>query len=100
MTLFSWLSFTWVNDFINLGASKELQIEDLPNLSMSMKTAVVFDHFKQIAASTLLRKMFFAHKLDLLLDFSMTVISVVFNYAGPFFLKKILWVQQRCLDGF
>jgi hypothetical protein len=67
-----------------------LQVEDLPNLSMSMKTAVVFDHFRQIGSSTLLRKLFIANKLDLLLDCSLTIVSVILNYAGPFFLKKIL----------
>ena len=65
-------------------------MEDLPNLSMSMKTAVVFEQFRQIGSSTLLRKLFFAHKLDLMLDCTLTIISVIFNYAGPFFLKKIL----------
>lgn len=90
VTLFSWLSFSWVNPFINLGNIKELEVEDLPNLSLTMQTAVVFDRFRQIARSSLLWKIILANRLDLFLDFALTLVSVVFNYAGPFFLKKIL----------
>jgi hypothetical protein len=90
VTLGSWLSFTWVNPFINLGNTKELEVEDLPNLSMSIKTAVVFDRFRQVVAGNLLRKILLANRLDLCLDFILTLVSVVFNYAGPFFLKRIL----------
>ncbi|KAG6905430.1 hypothetical protein DXG01_002786, partial [Tephrocybe rancida] len=39
---------------------------------------------------TLLRKLFTANSLDLFLDFSLTLVSVCFNYAGLFFLNRIL----------
>lgn len=41
---------------------------------------------------SLLRKLWKANSLDLILDFSLTLLSVVFNYASPFFLNKILGV--------
>ncbi|KAK4688623.1 hypothetical protein P7C73_g1481, partial [Tremellales sp. Uapishka_1] len=90
VTLWSWLTFTWVNPLIHEGASKELDPKDLPNLSPTMQTAVVFDRFRQLVTSTLLRKILLANRLDLLLDAGLTLISVVFNYASPFFLKRIL----------
>jgi ABC-type multidrug transport system fused ATPase/permease subunit len=31
-----------------------------------------------------------ANSLDLFLDFSLTILSILFNYASPFFLKRIL----------
>ena len=43
-------------------------------------------HSKQPLVWILLK----AHSLDLILDFSLTVLSIFFNYAGPFFLKRIL----------
>jgi hypothetical protein len=94
----SWLSFTWVNQFINLGNTKELEVEDLPNMSLSIKTALVFDRFRQISASTLLKKILLANRLDLFLDAALTLLSVVFNYAGPYFLKKILYVSTHGLS--
>ena len=43
-------------------------------------------HSKQPLAWILLK----AHSLDLILDFSLTILSIFFAYASPFFLKRIL----------
>ena len=43
-----------------------------------------------VDACTLLRRLWAANSLDLLLDFALTYISVTFNYLSPFFLKRIL----------
>jgi hypothetical protein len=69
---------------------QELNPEDLPQLSVTMQTAIVFDRFRQLASSTLLRKLFLANRRDLFFDAAFTITSVFFNYASPFFLKRIL----------
>jgi hypothetical protein len=79
-----------MNEFIVYGNSKELQPEDLPTLSMTMQTAVTFRRFRDLTSSTLLRRILSANSIDLALDGLLTLVSVVFNYAGPFFLKRIL----------
>lgn len=79
-----------MNDFIAFGNSKEMEPEDLPSLSMTMQTAVIFHRFRELQSSTLLRRIFSANAIDLALDGLLTLASVVFNYAGPFFLKRIL----------
>jgi ABC-type multidrug transport system fused ATPase/permease subunit len=43
-------------------------------------------HSKQPLVWILLK----AHSLDLLLDFNLTLLSILFNYSSPFFLKRIL----------
>ncbi len=43
-------------------------------------------HSKQPLAWILLK----AHSLDVILDFSLTILSIFFDYASPFFLKRIL----------
>jgi hypothetical protein len=55
-----------------------------------MQTAYLFERFSQLKGSSLLRKMLWANKLDLGLDATLTLVSVVLNYASPFFLKRIL----------
>ncbi|KAH9964208.1 hypothetical protein BC827DRAFT_56924 [Russula dissimulans] len=40
--------------------------------------------------ATLFRQLWAANSLDLILDFVLTLVSVVFNYTSPFFLKRIL----------
>ncbi|KIJ91359.1 hypothetical protein K443DRAFT_14463 [Laccaria amethystina LaAM-08-1] len=49
-----------------------------------------FVKFSTIADSTFLRRLWTTNLLDLILDFSLTFVSVVFNYSGPFFLQRIL----------
>jgi hypothetical protein len=90
VTPFTWLSFSWVDSFIRFGNTKELQPEDLPNLSLTQQCSHIFRSFNDIKASSLLRKIFWANRLDLILDATLCLASVVFNYAGPFFLKRIL----------
>ncbi|WVQ85985.1 hypothetical protein IAT38_008153 [Cryptococcus sp. DSM 104549] len=89
-SLWTWMSFSWVDSFIQLGNTKELEPEDLPELSLTQQTAVVFERFRQIRTSKLVWKIFIANRLDLALDMGLTLGSVVLNYAGPWFLKKIL----------
>lgn len=89
-TLAGWLSFTWVNPFIAQGNEKELEPEDLPTLSLTQQTVHVFERFRLIKTSSLLKRIFWSNRLDLALDASLTLVSVVFNYMGPFFLKRIL----------
>jgi hypothetical protein len=79
-----------MNEFIAYANSKELEPEDLPNLSMTLQTAIVFHRFRELKSSTLLRRILSANAIDLALDGLLTLFSVVFNYAGPFFLKRIL----------
>jgi len=90
VTLSSWITFTWMNKFIAYGNSKELEPEDLPPLSLTMQTSIVFHRFKDLSSSTLLRRILSANAIDLALDGLLTLFSVIFNYAGPFFLKRIL----------
>ena len=92
VSLLTWLSFTWMNPFIRFARHQEIDENDLPTISMTMQSAVVYDRFRQVAGSSLLFKSIKAHRLDLFLDAAFTIVGVVFNYAGPFFLKRILWV--------
>jgi hypothetical protein len=86
------LTFTWVNPFITLGNTKELNEEDLPPMSLTIQSEITFERFQQVKTDSLLKQLLIAHRLDLFLDAAFTLVSVVFNYAGPYFLKRILYV--------
>ncbi|EIN03587.1 multidrug resistance-associated ABC transporter [Punctularia strigosozonata HHB-11173 SS5] len=89
-TLLGWITFHWVSPLIKRGTYNTLNESDIPRLSPTMQARPVFTKFSRIQRSSLLRRLWAANSLDLILDFVLTFTSVVFNYAGPFFLKRIL----------
>ncbi|RDB18199.1 ATP-dependent bile acid permease [Hypsizygus marmoreus] len=89
-SLWGWITFSWVYPLIKRGRNTTLNEQDVWGLSPTMQSRPIFIKFMTIKSSTLLRKLWTANSLDLLLDFLLTIVSVVFNYAGPFFLKRIL----------
>ncbi|KAI0339052.1 multidrug resistance-associated ABC transporter [Trametopsis cervina] len=89
-SLWGWVSFHWVRPLITLGTNTTLQESDVWNLSPRMQARPVYMKFSAIKRATLLRRLWAANSMDLILDFVLTYVSIVFNYLGPFFLKRIL----------
>ncbi|KAG6830506.1 hypothetical protein H0H92_000347 [Tricholoma furcatifolium] len=90
-TLFGWITFYWVYPLVQSGRYITLNEKDVWNLSPTFQSRALFGKFASLSPQmSLIRKLWTANSLDLLLDFSLTVVSVAFNYAGPFFLKRIL----------
>lgn len=50
----------------------------------------MYTKFSAVKKRSLLRWLWAANSQDLILDFVLTYVSVIFNYLGPFFLKRIL----------
>ena len=72
------------------GTYKTLNEVDVWELSPSLKSRPLYTKFSRAPSRKLFTRLFKANALDLILDFALTYVSVVFNYAGPFFLKHIL----------
>jgi hypothetical protein len=89
-SLWGWVSFTWVKPLIDRGTYETLNEGDVWNLSPTMQARPVYLKFSSCKRKTLLRWLWAANSLDLILDFVLTYVSIVFNYLGPFFLKRIL----------
>ncbi|KAF8060200.1 multidrug resistance-associated ABC transporter [Lyophyllum atratum] len=89
-SLWGWVTFNWVYPLVQRGRNTTLNEKDIWSLSPTMQSRAIFIKFVTIQRSTLLRRLWAANSLDLILDFLLTVVSVTFNYAGPFFLKRIL----------
>ena len=89
-TLWGWMSFTWILPLVERGTNTTLSESDIWSLSPTMQARPLYIKFSHTLRSTLLRRLWAANSLDLMLDFVLTYVSVVFNYASPFFLKRIL----------
>jgi ABC-type multidrug transport system fused ATPase/permease subunit len=90
VTLGEWITFSWVSPLIKLGHDHDLADEEIPPLSRSMCTAESYDTLQSYGKSSLMMKIIRANSLDIMLDVTLTMASVVFNYASPFLIKRIL----------
>ncbi|KAJ8589109.1 P-loop containing nucleoside triphosphate hydrolase protein [Rhizopogon salebrosus TDB-379] len=90
VTMWEWITFSWVYPLITRGSNMTMNEDDVWALSLNQQSRPVFIRFSNILRSSLLRRLWAANSLDLILDFCLTFVSVVFNYASPFFLKRIL----------
>ncbi|KAF9039893.1 multidrug resistance-associated ABC transporter [Panaeolus papilionaceus] len=89
-TLWGWISFSWLYPLILRGRKTTLNESDVWKLSPIMQSRALFTKFNSIHRSTLLRRLWAANSLDLILVFILTVTSVALHYTSPFFLKRIL----------
>ncbi|KAI0041568.1 hypothetical protein FA95DRAFT_1565261 [Auriscalpium vulgare] len=89
-SLWGWATFTWVWPLVKRGTHGTLNEKDVWSLSPTIQSRPIFVKFSRTFRSTLLRRLWAANSLDLLLDFILSFISVIFNYASPYFLKRIL----------
>jgi hypothetical protein len=102
VTLYEWITFAWVNPLIRLGYEKDLTDDDVPPLSVTMRSEQVFNSLLAISGPrvdakgnaipppSLLRRLATLNAMDFSLDASLTFLSVLCNYASPYLLKKIL----------
>ncbi|KAI0332194.1 multidrug resistance-associated ABC transporter [Cubamyces sp. BRFM 1775] len=93
-TVWGWMTFRWVVPLLDRGMNQTLNEPDIWSLSPTMQARPLHIKFSR-STGKLLKRIWQANSLDLLLDFTLTYVSIVFNYAGPFFLKRIL----DSLDG-
>ncbi|KAI1792466.1 multidrug resistance-associated ABC transporter [Ganoderma leucocontextum] len=88
-TVWGWASFRWIMPLLENGTYNTLNEEDVWALSPSMQAKPLHIKFSR-TVGRLFSRLWRANALDLVLDFVLTYLSVVFNYASPFFLKRIL----------
>ncbi|KAJ7125217.1 multidrug resistance-associated ABC transporter [Mycena epipterygia] len=79
--LWGWVSFRWVYPLVKRGRDTTLNEKDIWELSPNIQSRPIFIKFSSLPQKTLLRKLWAANSFDII---------VMFNYAGPFFLKRIL----------
>ncbi|KAG2344835.1 hypothetical protein BDR05DRAFT_1016249 [Suillus weaverae] len=89
-TMWEWITFSWVYPLITRGSNMTMDEDDVWKLSPTQQSRPVFIKFSTITRSSLLRRLWAANSKDLILDFCLTYVSVIFTYASPFFLKRIL----------
>ncbi|KAF7360602.1 hypothetical protein MVEN_00791700 [Mycena venus] len=88
--LWRWVTFTWVYPLVKRGRNATLNEKDIWNLSPNIQSRPIFIKFSTLPQKSLLVKIWAANSFDIIVDFILTLCSILFNYAEPFFLKRIL----------
>uniref|UniRef100_A0A8H7XJS6 Multidrug resistance-associated ABC transporter n=1 Tax=Psilocybe cubensis TaxID=181762 RepID=A0A8H7XJS6_PSICU len=89
-TLWQWVSFSWIYPLIRSGRYATLHEKDVWNISPTMQSRPLFAKFSALRQTSLFRRIWAANSLDIIIDLTLTIVSVVLQYTGPYFLKKIL----------
>ncbi|KAL1762723.1 hypothetical protein FB107DRAFT_198344 [Schizophyllum commune] len=90
VTLFEWLTFTWVYAFIRKGRYNTLDLADVWNLSPIMRSRPVFIKFSSLEVPSLLQRVFWANSFDIIMDGVGHFFGVALGYARVYLLKAIL----------
>ncbi|TFY73932.1 hypothetical protein EWM64_g10080 [Hericium alpestre] len=72
------------------GTNTTLNEDDVWSLSPTLQSRPVFIKFSNTRRATLLRRLWAVNSFDLIPDAVLSFVGVIFNYTGPFFLKRIL----------
>ena len=88
VTLYEWLTFNWMTNFVAIGAERTVQENDIWQLSSLLRARVLMSKFRHFKRKTLLRRVLAANALDLFIDFALTVRQVQ-NKQFSFFLSGI-----------
>ncbi|KAF7338909.1 hypothetical protein MSAN_02214200 [Mycena sanguinolenta] len=89
-TLWGWLTFNWVKPLLKRGRNATLDEKDVWALSPTFQSRPIFIKFSTLPQKTLLAKIWAANSFDIIVDFVLTPIGILVNYAVPFFLKQVL----------
>ncbi|KAI0634381.1 hypothetical protein C8Q77DRAFT_1056057 [Trametes polyzona] len=88
-TAWDWITFRWIVPLLDLGSTKTLDESDVWPLTPLMRARALHARFSR-TTGRLVKRLWAAHWLELVLDFVLWYASIGLNYAGPFFLKRIL----------
>ncbi|KAJ3509036.1 hypothetical protein NMY22_g16428 [Coprinellus aureogranulatus] len=89
-SLFGWVTFSWVYPLVKKGRDTTLNEDDVWNISFTIRSKPLFTKFNETKRPSLLKQLWLANSLDVILDFILTFVSVLFQYSSPVFLKLIL----------
>ncbi|KAJ6452790.1 hypothetical protein C8R45DRAFT_1223373 [Mycena sanguinolenta] len=89
-SLWGWLTFNWVKPLLKRGRGSTLEEKDVWALSPTFQSRPIFIKFSTLPQKKLLAKIWASNSFDIIADFILTPIGILFYYVVPFFLKQVL----------
>ncbi|TVY88501.1 ATP-dependent bile acid permease, partial [Lachnellula willkommii] len=89
LTLWQFMSISWMKPLINLGNARQLNDEDVWSLSYEFQHRILHDRFRELKGSVL-RRLVEANGLDLVIISVLSILELFANFSAPVLLQKIL----------
>ncbi|EXJ90194.1 hypothetical protein A1O1_03293 [Capronia coronata CBS 617.96] len=89
LTLFQWMTVSWLSPLIKLGNERQLHDEDVWQLGYEFQHRHLHDAFRELEG-TLIRRLLMANWIDLVLLSLLAVFELAANYSAPVLLQSLL----------
>ncbi|KAK0643416.1 P-loop containing nucleoside triphosphate hydrolase protein [Cercophora newfieldiana] len=89
ITLWQWVTVSWMAPLIKIGYERQLHDEDVWLLAYEFQHSRLHEHFRQLSG-TVLARIFKANGLDLLITTGLGVLETSAELAEPVLLKQLL----------
>ena len=89
MTLWQWMTVSWMSPLIKIGSRRQLNDEDVWLLGYEFQHRQLHDTFRELKGSVL-RRLIRANWIDLALLSGLAILELTANYSIPFLLQQLL----------
>ncbi|KAL3418857.1 ABC bile acid, partial [Phlyctema vagabunda] len=93
LTLWQYMTVSWMSPLIVLGNQRQLNDEDVWSLSYEFQHRMLHDRFRELTGSVL-KRLLVANGVDLVIISLLSIIELIANFSDPIFLQKILQTME------
>lgn len=94
LTLWQWMTVSWMVPLINVGSKRQLHDEDVWDLGYSFQHHHLHDAFRELKG-TVVRRLLRANWIDLVILAILAIVELVANYSTPLILQKLLQAMEK-----
>lgn len=93
MSLWQFMSVSWMTPLIRIGYKRQLEDSDVWSLGYEFQHRLLHDHFRRLRG-TVMRRLFKANGIDLVIITLLGILETVASFASPVLLQRILASMQ------
>ncbi|KAI4143327.1 MAG: hypothetical protein L6R39_004607, partial [Caloplaca ligustica] len=94
LTLWQFMSVSWMSPLISLGSARQLNSEDVWKLSFEFQHRLLHDKFRELGGSVV-RRLLSANGLDLLILSTLGAVEALCSFAQPVLLQQLLRAMEE-----
>ncbi|KAI4091192.1 MAG: hypothetical protein L6R37_007773 [Teloschistes peruensis] len=93
LTLWQWMSVSWMSPLIAIGYTRQLHDEDVWSLSYEFQHRILHQRFRELGGSVV-RRLLSANAIDLAILSFLGAVEALSNFAGPVLLQQLLRAME------